>query len=438
MHCDVGDAEGQTGREQASSPEIAPEPGRFLSQSAVLTLCNGTSAVLALFYVAETGRILGPAEYGTVAAALSLGHFFSLVLGPLESGVCKAAAAYHGRGDRGHLAAMVYGGLRALMLPLGAGLVGWLVIAPWLGSWLQLRGGTVLGWLTAFFALWVLACVPRGVLRGDQRFFAYGINQVCESIARLACGLIALHWGLQAGGALAGYTVGIGFGLALALWQVRAFRHAPRIKLDVQGLFAFSGPLFMVYLYFMFLVNADMLAAKSALSEVEAGLYGGASTLARLLYVGLAPTFQVLFSHVAAARARHEVPARLLKRVLGSLAVGLLLSFGIPLFLGSEVLRIVFGPAYAEGAMVLGIMWLTSSLLVLQAAVAFVLLGLDRSEGFWLLLLPCVGLGILLVVFHGSMMQIALCSLAAVVNGWIVLALLILVPLVRRGGTVRA
>jgi O-antigen/teichoic acid export membrane protein len=406
----------------------ARPPSSFLSQSGVLVLTNGLSAVASTAYVSLTGRRLGPEDYGDVAAALSLAYLFALVLGPIETGISKFAATYHGDEERGRLASLVYGGLQRVRLPLVITLVASLPFMLLAQGWLHLPHVGVLAGVTVYTAFSLLASIPRGVQRGDHRFFDYGFNQVAESLLRLGIGAAALWLGLGAAGAIAGYAAGMGAAFALAMWQLRDLGGVPRLPIDRRSLYEFSVPLLLVYVYFLSVVNLDMLVAKRNLPDVESGLYGAASTLTRLMYLVATPIYQVLFSRVSTQRAQGRSSRRLVIAVIGVIAAGLVVGYAIPWFFGEEVLALVFGDRYRGGAPILRIMWLTTSLLVLQSIGVFVLLGVDRTRGAWALLIPCGLLVGLLWQFHGSATEVAWCSLAAVACGTLVVAAMLALP----------
>jgi O-antigen/teichoic acid export membrane protein len=402
----------------------SPRAGSFWSQSAVLIAANGVAAVFSAVYVSVTGRLLGPGGYANVAASLSLAQILLLFVGPLETGVSKFAADYHGGGERGRLATLTYGSLRRLALPLAVGLVAWLALAPLLRRELRYDSFAEVVMVPLYLVLSILACVPRGSQRGDHRFVGYGINQVVEAAVRLAGGAAAVTLGLGAAGALGGYALGMAAALALALWQLRDLRAVPRAPVDVGRIYAFSLPLFVVYFYFLFTMNLDVLVAKRALTAAEAGIYGGCSSLTRMLYLVATPVYQVLFSRVAALRARGLPTARLIGWVAGTVVVGLALAWLVPRLFGAEILTLIFGAEYAGGARVLQIQWLTTSVLVLQAVATFALLGGERTGGTWLLVLPCALLAGLLWRYHGTPTQIAFASLGAVASGLLVLGFL--------------
>lgn len=401
-------------------------PRTFLSHSLVLMVCSGGSSVLSAVYLAGVGRLLGPAEFGQVTAVLALAYLFFLTLEPIEGGISKFAATYHGERSPEKQATLSRYTLRRLSFLAGAGLLIWLPLSWPLRAWLHFESVGVLLWFTAFAVLALLTCSPRGVLRGDHRFGAFGLNQVTESLVRLSCGLSAVALGAGAGGALAGYAVGTGAALLLGLIQLRDLGRRPGEPIDTGRMYAFSLPLLCVHFYSVFVVNVDVLVAKWCLTETDAGRYGAASTLARFLSAGVTPILFVLFSHVASRHAQGRSVRRLVLRVGAVLSAGLLVAAVLLWLASGAIVRIVFGSAFAGSEQALRIMWTSASLLVLQMVVLFVLLGMDRARGIWALILPCVIQAILLGRFHASAAEIAGCSLAAACAGLVVLFVLVL------------
>jgi O-antigen/teichoic acid export membrane protein len=120
----------------------------------------------------------------------------------------------------------------------------------------------------------------------------------------------------------------------------------------------------------------------------------------------------------SALEATHD-SRRLALRVLSVLAAGLIVSLAVPLFFGEWVLLLLFGEAYVEAAPLLSILWISSSLLILQVAAGHYLLAAERLSRAWMFVLPCALMVALLWLFHSSTIQVALCSLAGITVGLI-------------------
>jgi O-antigen/teichoic acid export membrane protein len=421
----------QAGPGAAGATGAAPRGSGFVEHSAVVIIGQGVSAVLSMVYASLLGRWLGPGDYGTVAAALSLVYLFPLLLGPLETGVTRFAAAAHGESNRLRLWAFVIGALRRLRRPLLIGALSWLLIAPLLRGWLRLEDAGAIAAIAAYGTFSAPLAVLRGTLRGDHRFLSFGLNQVVESGLRLLMGgaLVLLGWG--ASGAVGGYALGVAGAGAFALLQLDDLRRAPQdgpapaAVGDAGTLWAFSLPVFFVYLYFQLATSIDMIAAKHWLPRAEAGLYGAAGTLSRVPLLVATPLYQVSFSHVTALTAGRRRRAPLVLAVVGATTLGLLCSLAIPWLLGAHLLGLLFGPGFVGAQPPLLVLWLATSVLALETLGAFVLLGMGRTEGAWAFILPCALLAAALSRFHSSGMDIALCVLAAAVSGLPVVATMV-------------
>jgi len=398
----------------------------FLSQSVILTVCTALSAVFAAVYVKLTAHWLGLAGYGELTAVISLANICAFVFSPVETAVCKYAASFHGQDMRGALAYMTGRALRQLGGVAIVGAVLWLPLMPIVQSWLHLRHFMPLGWLGVFVAVSLPVWGMRGILRGQHRFLAYGINQVTESAVRLVAGFTMLVLASAVSGAVAGYAVGMASALALAFWQLHALRHTVPERASLTGAWSFSASLLFTYGYFLCLTNVDVLAAKHFLGPEEAGLYSAASVLARLIYLVATPVYQVLFSRVASLHAQGKSVHRLSLAVGIGLAASLFASLLLPWLGGDWLLWLFFSDKFIGGAPTLLILWLTTIVLVLESVVAFVLLGIEQAHGVWLLVIPCAAFVALLWHYHASSVEIAWCGLIASLAGAPILAVMLL------------
>jgi O-antigen/teichoic acid export membrane protein len=172
-----------------------------------------------------------------------------------------------------------------------------------------------------------------------------------------------------------------------------------------------SVPMLGLHLYVALVVNVDVLAASHFLAAHEAGMYGGAASIARIVLVGANPLLLVMFSRLASMNAARQDTRR--TQLLGSaLVLGCLaLSMLIPVFGGELVLRGFLGDAYAQADEILLWQWGTSCLLIVQVFVAESMLATSTIRGGFLFVLPAVALVLCLMVWHDSALIIARTSL---------------------------
>ena len=80
----------------------------------------------------------------------------------------------------------------------------------------------------------------------------------------------------------------------------------------------------------------------------------------------------------------------------------------------------------------LKILWLSTVLLTFQSAMAFVLIGTNRTRGFAVLLTPCAVMLALILLWHETANQIALAGLCATGLGFVLIGAMSLAARVHR------
>jgi O-antigen/teichoic acid export membrane protein len=391
------------------------------SNSVISVVGTGLSAALSMVYVSVGASVLGPDEFGSVGALVSISNVLQLTLGPLEAGLTLRVATLLGEQRSHELASFARVTLRALISCAALLLLAWwavsLVCSDLLGSY-PLFG---ILWLGAFCAFALAACLPRAVLRGREHFYALSENAVLESGLRLGLGFLLIKLSAHASAMLAAYAVGAAFGLAHGILVMR--RGAPSAPsspsranepaLDLLAPFReLTTPLLVVHAYAALMVNLDMLAAKHYLPAHEAGLYAGATSLSRVVAVGATPLLLVLFSRLATLSAARQNTRRTLRAGALVIGLGLLSSLLIPALFGDPLLRLVLGDAYGSASAVLLYQWASACVVTLQTFLADAMLATSRLRAPLLLLLPPLALLACFASLHESALVIAQGSLA--------------------------
>jgi O-antigen/teichoic acid export membrane protein len=397
------------------------EAGRTLTANSIASvLGTGLSALLSVLYISLGARWLGPTEYGTVGALISLSNVLHLALNPLEAGLTLSVAGFVGRGQSRDLSEFAARVLRAL---IGLSL---LLLALWAGAvvlltWLKVAYPPVaLAWLGLFYAGSIVICLPRAVLRGREEFVPLSVNISLESALRVAVGLGSLLLFGGAASLIAGYAVATCFAVFQALHVLRHSLPAPAAAAGMarggwsllsQPFRSVSAPLLGVHLYAALLVNLDVLAAKHFLSARDAGLYAGAAAISRVVMVGATPLLLVLFSRLANLSAAQANTERTFRLGALAIALGLGVSLAIPTWFARPLLRAALGDEFGGAESVLLVQWASACVLTLQMFLADAMLATARLRAAWLLALPSLGLCLGLWLWHDTPRAIAQVSL---------------------------
>lgn len=371
----------------------------------------GLSINLSAFaFHATVSRVLGPAGYGQLGPLLNLLQVLSLPLAAIQATVTRQmSGAGRREGTRGDLRGVT---VSALALSGIADLV-ILAAAPTIDAYLHFSSAVplllVLPWIQAS----VVASIWQGALLADRR---YGIVALALFIGggpvRLSLGLLLSHAGGGPGGPILATTLGaVATPLLLLPTVVPHMRGRASASFDSRTLgyvvFSLGGV--------VVLGNIDAWVARHFLSGHGAGVFVAAVTLGRVPLFLPQALCTVMFPMFVSARSGAE-SRRLLRSALGGTAgLALLAEVGLVAF-SPAVTSLVFGPAYSQAARLVGIIGLANCFIAVTTTLTYHQLA--RSS--WQAVVPwfgCVGMGPLVLMFHGSPAAIALdaCVSAATV-----------------------
>ena len=335
----------------------ASEAGRAVRRELVhsVTLAAGTvvTALLTLFYMAWAGRRLGPSEASDFYAAVFLMFLLLAATNPVSAIVARFTASHAAAGDHPRVEAL----RRWMTVRLAAGLAAVLLLAsPFLGPLTELLGFRSLGALTLAYviaALFALLHVGRGVLRGLQRYDAYGKSRALEAAVRAAAGVATL--GLAS-------TLGASVTAPLALWpyvgaavialllterQLRRALPPPAGGVDARAVLSFSAAMLVLAFADAGFESFDVLFVKATFSADASGIYGASATLTRVFGVLVTP-FVVMIPPLAVDSSSATRAAVL--RVCGYFLALAAPMLAIVALLPGTLVGLVFGPAFARAA----------------------------------------------------------------------------------------
>jgi O-antigen/teichoic acid export membrane protein len=365
--------------------------------------------VAALAFTVIFARILGAADYGSLAALIS-----ALIILMVPGSALQIAAAREvshaiadGKPDPGR-------GVRRWL--------GQLCIATVLVAIAVIPLRNVLAAVVNVDEVWAAAAVPvsamlwailsveRGALQAFQRYKLVGTSLVAEGLSRLAFGLLFVGAGLEVTGAFlgnAGAFVAVAAALSLPLRHHlphRELHHGKRLRdLLVES----RVPVVALTLLFA-LQEVHVIVVKHEASDDAAGSYAVAAVAAKAI-IWIAVGLGLYLLPEAARRARSGIDARpILLRTLaliGALSIPMLLIFTAA---GEVLLRTVFGEDLADASGALP--WLGVAMAMLACAYLSVqyLLALGRARFIGVLAVAVVVDVALLATIGADLTQVAI------------------------------
>ena len=311
--------------------------------------------VLGYAYQIGMGRLLSAEEYGVFTAIMALFVIVSAPSGALMQVVSRKVAQYAAQSDWGSVRQLYQ---TVLVRVLVIGLVS-LAIYLFFSTQIQsyLKGATV--WAVMMFGLLILINFPMVInnafLQGLQRFHWLSASLNLTVIGKIVFCFALVWMGYGVAGAIAGNILAF-----LAIWTLGFSSLLPSLRKGNTKSFAndpisFASvlPVLLANLTFAVLSQSDMIVVNYFFSEKAAGLYAAASILGKaVMYVSGAVTIAV-FPLAAENKTTTKHDLKLLKQAM-LISAGLCLSGALTYyFLGTDIVRLLYGPSYADAGTVL-------------------------------------------------------------------------------------
>ena len=257
-----------------------------------------------------------------------------------------------------------------------------------------------------------LTPVMVGAAQGRHLFMLVGVALFAPAAIRVVLTASALQAGFGVSGTMAATLVGAILAVAIPFVALRSgLRGSWRPRLPRREALALL-PVIAGMLAITLLTTDDLVAAKVAFTPHEAGLYGGASLIGRvILYLPVAIVTVLLPSVSARVSAGHSTRSLLTNSLLATGAVCLVFTIFYTVF-PHLIVRIAFGAKYQGAASLLWMFAISMSLYSLLNVVLVYRLGHHETRTSWLLLGGAVIQAALFVAFHSSPQQLLVASIA--------------------------
>jgi O-antigen/teichoic acid export membrane protein len=344
----------------------------------VIAVAMGVMNVTTYGFTILAARLLGPVEYGALAAVMGLLLVLNVLsLGLQATGARRVAAAPSDRErierellGTTYRAALALGGLALLAVPVVSAVLN-------LDSW----------WVAALIAVTIVPLTvmggQAGVLQGERRWGPLAAIYLGVGLGRIAFGTLALLLRPDTFGAMVGVAVGAFAPAVVGAWALR--RH-PADSAEPPETPQPSGHVLRetihnshALLAFFALTNVDVIVARTVLDERQAGLYAGGLILAKAVL--FLPQFVVVVAFPSMSSAESA-------RRMNLMALGMVLGIGLTVVLGVLVLpqlAVIFigGAAYADLAGRLWAFALLGTLLAMIQLLIYNVLARQRQHAVY-------------------------------------------------------
>lgn len=380
----------------------------LFSGSAVMVIGSNSVNTLNYLYHLIMGRMLGPANYGELAALISLIGLFGIVPASMNLVIIKYVSSAKNKQEVNNLVSWLKS--KAFQVSVGFFLV-ILIASPVIYSFLNISKISYLFLIALSFLFSLQALLNRSILQGLLKFKEMVFSVLAENTVRLSISALLVFIGFRVGGAMLAFVISALLGWYVTNFYLRFYsKKNPNLSPDVKSMVMFTIPVLIQSFSTTSLYSSDVILVKHFFSSHDAGIYAALSTLGKIIFFGAGPIGAVMFPIVAQRQARGQNFRKIFVYsflLTGMLAVIISILYW---FFPRIAIGLLYGSAYVGDANLLVWFGLFMSLFTLSSLLISYSLSLGKTR---VVLIPLV-ISLLQIIaiwfYHQSLFTVILIS----------------------------
>jgi len=352
-------------------------------------------------------RMMTPADYGILAALMSLVFIFTIPSESIQTIFTKYSSS---EANKGKLKNIVKRAIKKLFnLSIIAFAIFALAALP-LSRLLNINYLLVL--FTGIFIIpTFIIPVSRGLMQGTKRFNALGFNMIFEAVLKIILAISLVYFGFRVYGAIAGVILGSSVAILLSFFSLRDIFFADEKKAETKLIYIYSLPIITTVFVIMTFLYLDIIIARIVFAPEIAGYYAIASMIAKIIFFGTLPISKVMFSISSSNEAKKK------NKIIYYSAIILLLCVAAALlliyFLPDLFVRIFSGRYISEVSNILIYVSLATSLISITNLILLYKISLGEIKNYYALILFLAVEVALLFIFRHNLFEYSIAFVTA-------------------------
>lgn len=366
------------------------------------------------------GRMLGPADYGILAALMSLIFLHGIPSESVQNLVSRYTSKFNVKKENGKIRYLMSRAISKgifIVIVLYAFL---LIISLFLANFLDISF-----WLIALTNLMIfaaiLAPILRGILQGRKKFTKLGISYIIEAIVKIIVAIFLVGIGFQLGsnfqiyGAMTGVLVGAFVALLFSLYFNIDLNKQKIKRTHFENVYTESVHYIIAMIVILLAFNIDILLAKRFFEAELAGKYAVLTILGRIIYLGVFSISKAMFPITS---EKYEINSNTKSLFIKSLAVVVTLCIiGVMVYalFPKLIIFILYGSLYTDVSNLLVYSGIALSFLALTNVVLLYCLSINGLKKSYYLFIFLIIEIVLLSLFHDSLLEYILAFMASTI-----------------------
>ncbi len=395
----------------------------IVTGSIVLVFGSMAANVVNLIYQVSMGKILEPADYGTLLSLYSVLYILSIVPTSSSVSIVKFISSAKDKKERSGIYNTVN---RFIFYIAVGGSVVVVLLSPFIARFLNINDVLSVVLTAGVFFFVLVTLVNQSSLQGILKFMGVVAPNFLSGFIKLVLGVVFIFLGLSVRGAMFAVVIGGGVAYLLSLKMVDGyFTSKSNYVFHIKRFLKYSAPVLVQAFAFTSFFTVDLILVKHFFSAHDAGIYATVSTLGKIVYFGAAPVASVMFPHISGRHARGE---KYYKLLVSSIGLTLLISFGVLilyLFIPDLIVSLLYTSKYLAAAPLLFLMGLFIAFHTINNLLVNFFLSVDKTKIVILPFLVAIIQIISIWFFHSSLMQVIMISLVEMVIMCFVLSIVL-------------
>lgn len=325
--------------------EVITHP--LFSGSAVMIIGSNSVSFINYLYHFVMGRMLGPSNYGELAALISLIGLLGMIPASVSLVIVKYVSSAKKDQDIDNL--VEWFKTRIFKASLFFSIVV-LIASPIVASFLNIHNKSYMVLIAVSFLFSLQSGLNRSILQGLLKFREMVGSILIENSTKLIVSIFLVYLGFQVGGAMVALVISSLLGLYVTNLYLGYSSSSNNSSPDVKSMLTFIIPVTIQSIAITSLYSSDVILVKHFFPSHEAGIYAALSTLGKIIFFGTGPIIAVMFPLVSQREARGQSYRKIF--VYSFLLTGMLATIISVLYwlIPSFAINLLYGGAYIEAA----------------------------------------------------------------------------------------
>lgn len=250
------------------------------------------------------GRVLGPVDYGVLAALYSLLYIVGIIPASTSIAVVKFISSVKEQQEVG----LIYQTLKKATFYLG-GVITLLIFlfSPLISNFLHIGNVLTTALVGVIFFLSLITLINQATSQGLLRFVGSVGPNLISAVIKFGLGLLLVLIGWSVFGAIIGIVVAAILSMLYSFWYLgKIVKSKVNNGYDLKPFLKYSLPVLLQALAFTSFFTTDVLLIKHFFPAFEAGLYAALSMLGKIIFFASSPITATMFPIVAGRKSRGE------------------------------------------------------------------------------------------------------------------------------------